>query len=161
MSCSSLRHSGMARVNNRSWFYLPPTCLSTSGVSQSIFVSLPTFTVTILTMATVTFIWIILPINHQFFFILLHFVSNFEIASPMPFNNRPSNSVWLCSNYLNLRKIVFQYTLKLDYIYSIITVWHCASVVCAVVLSVHPSVCHKLILYQSSQTWNHRNSVMW
>jgi len=35
MNDSSLRHSGMARVNERSHFYLPPTRASTSGVSRT------------------------------------------------------------------------------------------------------------------------------
>ena len=35
MSCPSLRRSGMARVNEGSQFYLPPTRLCTSGMSHA------------------------------------------------------------------------------------------------------------------------------
>jgi len=43
------------------------------SMHQSIFVSLPTFTVTIVTMAMEKFIWLILTINRQISLVLFYF----------------------------------------------------------------------------------------
>jgi len=71
---------------------------------QSIFVSPPTLTVTIATMATATFVWEILPINRQisvfmFFFILRVILK--QLVEIMPLNNssvrfRPVRSSLVC-----------------------------------------------------------------
>jgi len=82
-----------------SFFYVHASC---------IFVSPPTFTVTIVTIGTATCVSAILPINRQIspflFYFSLRGISKY-LVKIMLFNNRKLNLVRLYGKYVNLSEI--------------------------------------------------------